>query len=1213
MQRHLESRLGLLRSRVRRLLALHGMSLVIASVVPAILVACLSDWFVHLVPEVRVAALIAVIGLGATLAVRHVVRPLVVRFRDLDIALRIEERWPGLNDRLASTVQFLRESDTAPGSAALRQATINQTLKETETIDFGEVIDPSPARKAMLAGLGALGIAGIFVVAEPELSRIGLVRFFAPYSSARWPQQTHLTLTEAPKRVARGEAFNLAVAIASGERMPSSAKVTYKFADGEKVVESLRPVEGGTFRGRIETVTRPFEFMVAAGDDSTSWFDVAVVPPPVLEELIVKITPPVYTGLEPSTLAPGNTQVKAVVGSRIELTGRANKPLNKVTMFQGDKAEESVATLVPGNTSRIAAAFDVTTTQAFYLALVDTEGFKSQEATRYDVRAQKDEAPRVTITQPSNDRDVPAIATVPIKIMLDDDFGLHNARIVYKISVGNSEPSQEVVMNLWEGPTREEGGPVTHHEISFNWDLAPLGLEPNSIIYYYADARDYLDPNGPNLGKSRELRLRIISDDDAKQQLDEQQRAIRDEAQRINEMQKQARRPVEEAIRTLDRTNEIAPKDREQLANAEMIQRQVSGRITSKSDGLEEKIQRLGDDLKNFKINDKETEEQLASMQQAIDRIKEQSLANAEQNLTRANKGLGDQAKDAAKQNSDPAKAQTPTDQNPGKPGDPKPSSPEAGKPVERAKEALGQADKNQKAIADELQKMLDSLSRFDTQTQVVRDIQQAIKSQEQVMKETAAAGEQKDSQGKELQGKELKDLTNEQKAALENLGGRQNEVARALQAIQEKMKEMAGRMESEDPLAAGALKGAAEESKDKNTAGKMGEAADQLAKNQVGNAQKNQDQAKQELKDLLDQVQNRRDKELERLVKELKEAEKELDKLKARQTENLKKTKEAKAIPDKQKRTEELQKLGKEQKKIEAEAKKQLQKLKKLRADSAAAAGEKAAAKMAKAGQELDDDQGEQGEQAEKDQEEALKDLEEAKEELEQTRKEAEEQLANEQIAKMGDSLKSLSERQQKLVDEIKGYEKSRTDAGGKLTDAQRAGVLDLSRVERAMKDETDELTEKLDGAPIFSLILKRVAATMDDATKRLQARKTDEDTQRIAQSSADRFKQLVASLKPDPPKNGGQQQGDSPPGGDQPGGGSQGDGIPAAAQLRMLRTLQQEINDRTEFFDELKRRNKAFTPEQDDEIAKLQTDQGTLADLVRDMSKPKKSDAEQ
>ena len=41
-------------------------------------------------------------------------------------------------------------------------------------------------------------------------------------------------------------------------------------------------------------------------------------------------------------------------------------------------------------------------------------------------------------------------------------------------------------------------------------------------------------------------------------------------------------------------------------------------------------------------------------------------------------------------------------------------------------------------------------------------------------------------------------------------------------------------------------------------------------------------------------------------------------------------------------------------------------------------------------------------------------------------------------------------------------------------------------------------------------------------------------------------------------------------------------GDGIPATAQLKMLKTLQQEINERTESFDELRRRNQKLTPEQ-------------------------------
>ena len=77
----------------------------------------------------------------------------------------------------------------------------------------------------------------------------------------------------------------------------------------------------------------------------------------------------------------------------------------------------------------------------------------------------------------------------------------------------------------------------------------------------------------------------------------------------------------------------------------------------------------------------------------------------------------------------------------------------------------------------------------------------------------------------------------------------------------------------------------------------------------------------------------------------------------------------------------------------------------------------------MSRAQGNLDEDQ---GDEAGKEQEEALANLEDAQEELEQTRRDAEEQLAVEQLARMGDRLKSLAERQEKIVSETDSYEAS-------------------------------------------------------------------------------------------------------------------------------------------------------------------------------------------
>ncbi len=95
------------------------------------------------------------------------------------------------------------------------------------------------------------------------------------------------------------------------------------------------------------------------------------------------------------------------------------------------------------------------------------------------------------------------------------------------------------------------------------------------------------------------------------------------------------------------------------------------------------------------------------------------------------------------------------------------------------------------------------------------------------------------------------------------------------------------------------------------------------------------------------------------------------------------------------------------------------------------------------------------------------LADLEDAEEQVAEARKELEEQLAMEQLAKMGDELKALSERQGKMVEDITNYETLRAKREGSLTIAQRNGVRNLGRVQQGLKDESAGLAEKLEGAP--------------------------------------------------------------------------------------------------------------------------------------------------
>ena len=1340
MRGPIEARIAALRGQVRRLLALHGLSRLVFGVATAILVAGSADWLIHLAPEVRLVLLIGVIGLGAWLAITRVLMPLIVKFADLDIALRIEDRWPGLNDRLASTVQFLRQvrGDDSLGSQALRDATVEQTRLEVEEIDFRHAADPRSTRKAVAWAFLAVALIGTVAAVEPNLGGIALRRLFRPFGPDQWPQTTHLTVLagETPTKIARGMPFTLAVAVAPGERMPSTAKVTYRYPDGESATEPLRPTDDGTFRGRLDSVAVPFTFTVEAGDDVTRPWSVAVVPPPALEKTAVRVVSPEYTALAVQALAPGNTQVRAVEGTKIEFDATANKPIASAVLRRGDAVAKEPVQVVDGGRG-LSTAFVVKESQPFWLELKDTEGFAGQEVIRFDVRVIKDEPPRIAVEEPSHDRDVPPESTVPLQFAVDDDFGIQLVRLVYKVAAGHSEPTREAIIPLWAAPEPHgEGGPVKHREVKYRWDLSTLkDIQPGSIVTFYAEGRDFDNLKGPNIGRSREMRLRIVSKEDAERLLDEQLRGIREEADRIVAIQKQAKTPVDDALRTLSKTDKLPQALRDQVKNAEIIQRQVNNRVTNKSDGLDQKIRQYQQDAKDFKAENPDAERQMAAMRDAVDRIKDNNLNPADQSLNRAIKGFepqpegGEAPENAAARDQNPegqpsqdqagpqakadqaknkagaqakgqsskdqqakgqagadakgelprdqgsaeskadqpkgqagaqkakgesskgaspkgqqakgsnaegqaskgeeskdqggadAKAQEGNDQAAGKEGQPSSkgqsgrpkagSKPDGGKsPQEQApntpKAALADAEKNQKAIVDELQNMLAGLSRFDEVKDAVKDAKSLLRQQEQAMKEAAEAAGKPDMAGKTQDA-----LSPESKAELGNQAAKQNEIAKGLQNLEAKLDNMASKLDATDPLAARALKDAAEQTRKQATAAKMGEVADQLDKNQMGQARAGQEQARRDLKKMIEEIEDRRGKELSRLVAELKAAEADLKKLRDQQAANLKKTQQARQQPDPQKRADELKQLAKEQKKLQEDLKKQMAKLAKLNNQAGSKPGQKAAEAMAKAQGDLDQDQ---GEQAEGEEEEALEDLKQAQQEVAEARKEAEEQLAMEQIAKMADALKSIGERQDKMVEETNRYEKARAENDGKLTLAQRTGVKELGRVQAGLKDEATELIDRLgEGAPVFGLTLKKAAEGMENAAQRLQALKTDEATIRSEKLASARFQQLVDSLKPDKARNGGQK----PQGGDQGGEGGQpkggGDGIPAAAQIKMLRSLQQELNERTDFYDELLRRQKELNPEQAAELEKLHEDQGTLADIVRDLTKPKKDDGEE
>ncbi|MEX0710727.1 MAG: hypothetical protein WD278_00170, partial [Pirellulales bacterium] len=330
MSHPLEARMARIRRRARLLVLVHALGRLAAMLVAVVIALVLIDWLIHFEDRgLRTIASLAALAVAAWGLVRFVWPALHLPLGKLHVALGVERTFPQLNDRLASTVEFLGQGEHDPyaGSPALRRAVIAQATAEVEQLDLDRAFETRPAYRSAAAALAVCGLAILLVVLNPALATVGLTRLANPLGDAQWPKANHLAFVKPPQRIASGQPFEVEVVDDRGARLPDEVFIQFRYegqTDDDPAVEPMRLI-GKQMLARKEQVTRPFSYRAFGGDDrSMRWFNLEVVEPPAVEQLSVKLHYPGYTGWAPAEADP---HIRALVGTRVEISARTTKPL----------------------------------------------------------------------------------------------------------------------------------------------------------------------------------------------------------------------------------------------------------------------------------------------------------------------------------------------------------------------------------------------------------------------------------------------------------------------------------------------------------------------------------------------------------------------------------------------------------------------------------------------------------------------------------------------------------------------------------------------------------------------------------------------------------------------------------------------------------------------------------------------------------------------
>ncbi|MFO0928729.1 MAG: hypothetical protein U0736_17195 [Gemmataceae bacterium] len=157
----LRRRLARLRRRLRLVATARGVGWLVALVLTVALVTGLLDYQVHLPGLVRAGVLVGLLAGAVAVVLRYLLVPLAEPADDLSLALRIEDRYPLLNDASGDHRRVPRPDAAAGGRVGehAREA-VRRTLTRVEGLDFGRVVDEARLGLAVLLALGDRGDRG---------------------------------------------------------------------------------------------------------------------------------------------------------------------------------------------------------------------------------------------------------------------------------------------------------------------------------------------------------------------------------------------------------------------------------------------------------------------------------------------------------------------------------------------------------------------------------------------------------------------------------------------------------------------------------------------------------------------------------------------------------------------------------------------------------------------------------------------------------------------------------------------------------------------------------------------------------------------------------------------------------------------------------------------------------------------------------------------
>ena len=373
--------------------------------------------------------------------------------------------------------------------------------------------------------------------------------------------------------------------------------ISFFIQDKDELTETISHLNENNFSITIPNIKKDFAIWGSVQADSwfSPWDKITSIPDtifvqdrPIIENVEFTIFPPKYTKLE-NRKHPGNvTNISLLPGSKLKIEATVTKTVVSANAIFGKFNKK-----LHSQNNQISGTISVFEDDTLTIHCVDENGIDNNSPTHFNIQTYLDMPPEILVFEPMEKVELDESMEIPLRIMVNDDFGISEIEISYFIIHPEYLPKDT---SQYHFPLDGFEKKLKSQNFSFNWDINFLSLMPEDEIIFRIGVADNNEYPKPSWTYSKELKAFYPSLEEMFFDMEENQDEVIEEA--------------EEIILTMDEVQDLVEDLKLDLLKSEEMN-------WEQSQQTEEVIEKMEDIF-----------EQMAQMSEVMDAVQEQIEKN---------------------------------------------------------------------------------------------------------------------------------------------------------------------------------------------------------------------------------------------------------------------------------------------------------------------------------------------------------------------------------------------------------------------------------------------------------------------------------------------------------------------------------------------------------------------------------------------------------